>query len=68
MRNVDGTSVRDLTSAEMEGRAQCMNALVAMRANVPGFENCKLRNFGQTLGIRDTRKIIGKYALTANDG
>ena len=38
-----------------------------MRHNVPGFETAKLRNFGMTLGVRDTRKIVGRYSLTAED-
>lgn len=67
MKNVDGTNVQDLTNAEIEGRKQALNAIVAMKAKIPGFEKCKLRNFGTTLGIRDTRKIVGKYNLTEND-
>ncbi len=63
----DGTNVRDLTRAEIEGRHQAMLAIKALRKYVPGFENAKLRNFGMTVGIRDTRKIIGKYNLTGHD-
>ena len=44
-----------------------MNALKALKHTTPGFENAKLRTFGMTLGIRDTRKIIGKYNLTKDD-
>ena len=46
-----------LTRGEMEGRKQAMMAIEAMRRFNPGCENAKLRNFGMTLGIRDTRKI-----------
>ena len=34
---------------------------------VSGFENAKLRNFGMTLGTRDSRKIVGRYCLTEHD-
>jgi hypothetical protein len=34
---------------------------------MPGCENAKLRNFGMTLGIRDTRKIDALYNMTAAD-
>jgi hypothetical protein len=44
----------------MEGRRQGMYALQALKAVVPGFEKAKLRNFGMTLGTRDSRKIIGE--------
>lgn len=64
---VDATNVAELTAAEMEGRAQTLNALAALRHAVPGFEQSKLRNFGMTIGVRDTRKIVGKYELTSED-
>ena len=67
MKKVDPTDVMDLTRAEMRGRQEAMFALTALRAVVPGFENAKLRNFGMTLGIRDSRKIIGQYNLTGDD-
>ena len=58
--DVDCTDVNDLTKAEMEGRKQAMYALKALNGVVPGFENAKLRNFGMTIGTRDSRKIIGR--------
>ena len=67
MKGIDCTDVNDLTKAEMQGRRQSLYALEALRAVVPGFENAKLRNFGMTLGCRDSRKIIGRYSLTEND-
>jgi len=67
MKGYDCTDVRDLTQAEMQGRRDTIYALEALRAVVPGFENAKLRNFGMTLGCRDSRKIIGRYSLTEND-
>jgi hypothetical protein len=67
MKGVDCTDVRDLTKAEMQGRREALYALEALKAVLPGFENAKLRNFGMTLGGRDSRKIIGRYSLTEND-
>jgi hypothetical protein len=67
MTNYDGTDVWDLTKAEMEGRYQALQAIKAMNRFVPGFEKARLRNFGMTLGVRDTRKIIGRYNLTEQD-
>ena len=64
---VDGTDPDDLTHGEIEGRAQAMQAIEALRSFQPGCENAKLRNFGMTLGIRDTRKIDAAYNLTAGD-
>mmetsp|Transcript_21326 Transcript_21326/g.37944 ORF Transcript_21326/g.37944 Transcript_21326/m.37944 type:complete len:514 (+) Transcript_21326:83-1624(+) len=64
---VDVTDVRDLTQAEIKGRANTLHALNALKHSVPGFEKAKLRNFGMTIGTRDSRKIVGKYNLTGND-
>lgn len=63
----DGTDVRDLTRAEMEGRRQAMLAIRALQLFAPGFEKADLRNFGMTAGIRDTRKIIGRFNLTEDN-
>ena len=63
----DGTDPNDLTRFEMEGRKQAMHAVAAMRKYNPGCENARLRNFGMTLGVRDTRKIDAVYNMTAQD-
>jgi hypothetical protein len=63
----DGTSPDDLTRGEMEGRRQAVMAVGALRQFMPGCEDAKLRNFGMTLGIRDTRKIDAAYNMTEAD-
>jgi hypothetical protein len=40
---------------------------MALKAVVPGFEKAKLRNFSMTIGVRDSRKIIGRTNLTGDD-
>jgi ribulose 1,5-bisphosphate synthetase/thiazole synthase len=64
---IDGTDPDDLTVGEMRGRREAIYALEALRGFMPGCESAKLRNFGMTLGIRDTRKIDALYNLTATD-
>ena len=63
----DGTDVWDLTKAEIEGRYQALQAIKAMNHFAPGFDHAKLRTYGMTVGIRDTRKIEGRYDLTEHD-
>ncbi|MCK4975303.1 MAG: FAD-dependent oxidoreductase, partial [Anaerolineales bacterium] len=63
----DGTDVMDLTRGEIDGRHQAILTIEVLRQYVPGFEKANLRNFGMTLGIRDSRVIIGQYALTEHD-
>ena len=64
---IDGTDPTDLTIGEMRGRREAIHALEALRGFMPGCEDAKLRNFGMTLGIRDTRKIDALYNLTGTD-
>ena len=67
MGGYDATDVRDLTRAEIEGRRRALLAIDALRRFTPGFERARLRNFGMTLGVRDSRKIVGRYELTGDD-
>jgi len=67
MQGVDPTDVKSLTRAEIEGRSNVVHALNGLRAAVPGFENAKLRNLAMTVGIRDSRKIMGMHNLSGDD-
>jgi hypothetical protein len=67
MPGIDATDVWDLTKAEIEGRQRAIWALNALKKYKPGFENAKLRTFGSTVGIRESRKIIGAYDITGHD-
>ena len=63
----DGTDPDSMTRFEIEGRSQAMVAIEALKRFTPGCENARLRNFGMTVGIRDTRKIDAVYNLTEHD-
>ena len=65
--NIDGTDPDDLTRGEIQGRQEAIYAMEALRKYMPGCAGAKLRNFGMTLGIRDTRKIDAHYNLTGDD-
>ena len=67
LAGVDGTDADALTRGEIDGRAEAMQAIKALRAFMPGCDDAKLRNFGMTIGIRDTRKIEALYDLTETD-
>ena len=64
---VDGTDPDSLTRGEIEGRRQAMMAIEALRQFMPGCGGARLRNFGMTIGIRDTRKIDAAYNMTETD-
>lgn len=63
----DGTDPDSMTTFEIEGRTQAMLAINALRTYTPGCENVRLRNFGMSIGIRDTRKIDAVYNMTETD-
>lgn len=64
---VDCTDVFDLTRAEIDGRKQAVYAIETLRQFQPGFENATLKNFGMTVGTRESRHIIGRTRLTEDD-
>lgn len=63
----DGTDPDSMTRFEIEGRRQSMMAIEALRRYMPGCESVRLRNFGMTIGIRDTRKADCHYNMTEDD-
>ena len=67
LAGLDATNPDHLTKGEMEGRRQAMLAIKALKEFNPGCEDAKLRNFGMTLGVRDTRKIDAVYNMTTHD-
>ena len=64
---LDGTDPDDLTRGEIDGRRHAMYAIEALRKYTPGCEGVRLRNFGMTLGVRDTRKVVARYDMTEAD-
>lgn len=64
---VDATKVEELTRGEMEGRKQVIYAHNFIRRHVPGFEDSIITVSAPTLGIRETRHILGEYVLTVQD-
>ena len=67
MPGLDPTDLRDLTHGEIEGRKQAMDAIAALRKYTPGFENARLRTFGASLGVRESRKIAGRHTMTGGE-
>ncbi|SEK74037.1 FAD dependent oxidoreductase [Roseivivax marinus] len=63
----DGTDPDSMTRFEIEGRAQAMAAIEVLKHYTPGCEGARLRNFGMSIGIRDTRKIAAVYDMTEAD-
>jgi FAD dependent oxidoreductase len=62
-----GTEVWDLTYAEWQSRRQMRQIAAFLRRYVPGFEQAYVAQSGVNIGVRETRRILGDYQLTAAD-
>ena len=62
-----GTDVADLTAAEIEGRRQVHMLVDFFQKWLPGFEQSVLLDTAATMGVRETRRILGEYVLTLED-
>jgi glycine/D-amino acid oxidase-like deaminating enzyme len=65
--DVDPLDPDDLTRAEIESRLQAMQLFEFFRRYVPGFENARIAGTGTQVGIRESRRIVGRYTLTRDD-
>ena len=64
---IDPLDPDDLTRAEVEARAQVMQLLEFFRRDVPGFANARIAATATQIGVRESRRILGEYTLTAQD-
>jgi len=62
-----GTDVWDLSYAEWMSRRQMRQIAEFLKQYVPGFEKSYVMQSGVNVGVRETRRIIGDYQLTADD-
>lgn len=57
----------ELSKAETEGRKQAAELLEFFKENVPGFEKSILLQTSPQIGVRESRRIKGIYAITQED-
>jgi hypothetical protein len=62
-----GTDVWDLSYAEWASRKQMRQIAEFLRRYVPGFEKSYVAQSGVQVGVRETRRVMGDYQLTADD-
>ena len=65
--HIDSTKAADLTKATIEAREQAYESIGVFRKYVPGMENCYMIATPNTIGIRESRRIMGEYLLTEDD-
>jgi len=57
----------DLTAAETEARRQMHQIVAFLKKHVTGFENAYLSHSAAQIGVRESRRVMGDYVLTADD-
>ena len=62
-----GVDVTDLTRVEIESRRRMVAHLGHFRRHAPGFENAWLMLSAPQIGVRHTRRLVGRHKLTSED-
>lgn len=64
---VDALDGHDLTRAEVAARPQAWDYLTAFRDHIDGWQDAYLVATGPQIGVRESRHLIGRYAVTRDD-
>lgn len=64
---IDATQAGDLSRAEVEGRQQIGSILSFLKEHVAGFQQATLAAIAGHVGVRETRRMAGRYTLTQED-
>jgi ribulose 1,5-bisphosphate synthetase/thiazole synthase len=64
---VDGTSGADLSRAQQDCMHQNEALARFLRAEIPGFEDAEIRETAVSIGVRETRRIVGDHVLGIED-
>jgi len=63
----DATNAEELTQAELIAREQSWEMFYFLKKHIPGLENSYLQTTAPQIGIRESRRIVGRYILTEED-
>ena len=64
LQGYDGTRLKDVSAAMIEGRGQVAEVTAFMRKYIPGFENAILAETASHIGVRETRRVKCAYTIT----
>lgn len=65
--NINGADAESLSDGEVRAQLQLIAIVDFLKAFVPGFENSYLVESSSRLGVRETRRLCGKYKLTGQE-
>jgi hypothetical protein len=64
---LQGTSSEDLTSGEIKARRQVAQMVSFLQKHVPGFANSYLLATAPQIGVRESRRLLGRHYLTVEE-
>ncbi|MBD5778557.1 FAD-dependent oxidoreductase [Pelagicoccus sp. NFK12] len=67
IQGLNATNPLDLSKAEMIGRKQCLEIFNFLKKHGAGFENAIRLDSSSKVGVRESKRVVGRYTLTAED-
>ena len=67
IQGLDPTNAFDLSKAEMIGRRQCLEIFRFLKKYAAGFEHAIRLDSASKVGVRESKRIVGRYTLTRED-
>ena len=64
---IDPLNPADVFKAEVSLRRQIGKIVDFLKNNIPGFSDIRIKGSASTLGVRESRRILGRYQLTEAD-
>lgn len=64
---VDMTAPEEIFKADLALRRQMQLLMGFFHENLPGYEQCRCKSSGTTTGVRETRRVMGDYVVTAEE-
>lgn len=60
-------SLTDYTKAQVELRKQILQVFNFLKNNIEGFENIKIKDSSDIVGVRESRRVKGEYLITSQE-
>lgn len=64
---LDHEDTASLTGGIISSRKQIDDVLVFIKENVPGLSRAYISSIASIMGVRDSRRLVGRYCLTIED-
>ena len=64
---IDGTDADELSAGEVAGRRQALAFFDFLRREAPGFADSYIVDIPPQIGIRETRRVTGRYQMSGDD-